>query len=450
MSIIYRLSVVIPVYNVEEYLEKAIESLEKQTIGFNNLEVILVNDGSKDRSCDIIDYYANKYSNIIKIHLPESSGAAGKPRNEGLKIASAKYVMFLDPDDYFTDDACEELYNSIDHNNSDMVFGTYRCISEDGTRIIIPSVVPENFPKTEINTNIDDSSFLLKLAPSVWTKIFRRDFILENNIVFPEKIVAQDLVFVIHSLFAAQKLTFLNKIIYNYRLRKESNKSISFIHDKSYFIGLNQSHKMVYDLFKNFNKMNYYPTILDGFLNYKFQDLFYTEKLNDYDKKFILEEFVWLFNECKKYKRQPTDKMNQILLELVLNGEIEEAIAIHNKYGKIKSDYLLKISNIEDGKSWLESNLEQERNAVNNLKTWIKELEQGNGWMKSQISLKNEELIKQDEIIENLKKWNKELEVANEWLKNQVDNYLKECINQKKIIDELREWITTLERNNSD
>lgn len=442
---VYKISIIVPVYNVGDYLEKAIESIKNQTIGFNNLEVILVNDGSTDNSGKIIEYYSRKYSNVIELHFSESSGAAGKPRNEGLKIASAQYIMFLDPDDYFENDACRLLYNSISSNDSDVVFGTYRCISEDGKRVIIPSVLPENFPKVIENTNIDRSPDLLRLAPSVWTKIFKRKFIEENNIVFPEKIVAQDLVFVTHSLFAAKKLTFLNEIICNYRIRKQVNKSISFNHNKNYFVGLNQSHKMVYQLFKIYNKMSYYNMILDGFLNYEFQDLFYAEQLVDEEKINLLKEFSWIFNACKKHKIKPIDKMNQILLELVSNGEIEEAITIHNKYGCIKSDYLSKISILEEGKSWIEFTLEQERKEYQNSKKWINELEENKEWMSNQILLCSKEVEKQNKIIEDLKNWNKELEKANEWLKKQVDNFQKECINQRKMIDELRDWITKLE-----
>ncbi|MFB5674650.1 glycosyltransferase [Paenibacillus terreus] len=442
----YKISVIVPVYNVENYLERAIESLENQTIGFNDLEVILVNDGSTDNSSKIIDYYSKRYDNVVAVHYTESSGAAGKPRNEGLKLASAEYVMFLDPDDYFTNDACEVLYNSITHNKSDVAFGTYRCISEDGTSIVYPSVIPDDFPDKVANTNIDDSAFLLKLAPSVWTKIFRKSFIINNNITFPEGIVAQDLVFVIHSLFSAQNITFLKKIIYNYRLRKNSNKSISYIHDKKYFLGLNESHKMVFELFKLFDKMSYYSIILEGFLNYKFQDIFYSEKLIDESKMDVLRNFNWLFVECEKYKIKPSDKMNEILFNSILIGELDNAIAIHNKYGCIKSDYIDEISKVESGKIWLEMKLEQERNAVLELKTWVEELEKGREWMKGQISLHSKELAEQKDIIEELQKWNDELKNANDWLKTQVDNYQKECVNQKKIIEELREWISILEK----
>ena len=95
-----RISIIMPVYNVREYIEETIDSLLNQTIGMEHLEYIFVNDGSTDGSEKIIDEYASKYNNIKAIHLKNSSGAAGKPRNVGMEHIHGKYIMFVDPDDY--------------------------------------------------------------------------------------------------------------------------------------------------------------------------------------------------------------------------------------------------------------------------------------------------------------------------------------------------------------
>jgi glycosyltransferase involved in cell wall biosynthesis len=106
----YKVSIVIPVYNVESYIEMAFESIKNQTIGFNNIEVIMVNDCSYDNSGKIIEKYANEYDNCIAIHLKENSGAAGLPRNIAIENASSDYIMFLDPDDYYEKNACKTLH----------------------------------------------------------------------------------------------------------------------------------------------------------------------------------------------------------------------------------------------------------------------------------------------------------------------------------------------------
>ena len=117
----YKISIVVPVFNVENYIKNALDSILKQSIGFEHLEVIMVNDHSTDKSGEIIDEYAAKYGNFTAVHLSENSGAAGKPRNVGMEKATADYIMFLDPDDYYTYNACEVLYSKIINENAETV-----------------------------------------------------------------------------------------------------------------------------------------------------------------------------------------------------------------------------------------------------------------------------------------------------------------------------------------
>lgn len=114
-----------PVYNVEKFIEEALNSILKQSIGHENLEIIMVNDCSTDSTGRIIDEYEAKYKNFKAIHLPENSSFAGKPRNVGIQNSTAPYIMFLDPDDYYLKEACETLYNKIISKDVDIVFGKY-------------------------------------------------------------------------------------------------------------------------------------------------------------------------------------------------------------------------------------------------------------------------------------------------------------------------------------
>lgn len=88
----YKVSVIIPVYNADKYLRTAIESVINQTIGFENIELIIVNDNSTDNSRNIIEEYSSKYENIVDIHLEKNSGYPGKPRNVGIERATAPYL----------------------------------------------------------------------------------------------------------------------------------------------------------------------------------------------------------------------------------------------------------------------------------------------------------------------------------------------------------------------
>ena len=101
----YKISMIIPTFNVEDDLKRAMDSLLNQTFGFENIEVLLVDDFSTDNTRQLILDYANQYDNIKHIFLESNSGSAGKPRNIGIKHATADYIMFLDNDDEYVPEA---------------------------------------------------------------------------------------------------------------------------------------------------------------------------------------------------------------------------------------------------------------------------------------------------------------------------------------------------------
>ena len=215
----YKLSVIIPVYNMENYLSEAIQSIINQSIGFSNIEVILVDDCSSDNSRTIIKEYCNNYENIKMIFLKENSGFAGKPRNVGIKYASADYIMFLDPDDSYFEDACEFLYEKITKNNVDIVSGNYVDVFFENNEKLNWN---EKFgiKDDEIKVaSIKENMNLFNIYPSVWAKIFKKDFILDNGITFPENLPGQDLFFVHHALIETTGILFKNKQIVQYSAR---------------------------------------------------------------------------------------------------------------------------------------------------------------------------------------------------------------------------------------
>ena len=116
----YKVSIVIPIYNNGYLTHRTIMSIENQTFDFKNIEVLLINDNSKDET-----KYSNKFENIKSIHLNESSGSSGNPRNIGLLESSGEYIMFLDHDDFFEIDGIKKLYDEIELTKADVVFGTY-------------------------------------------------------------------------------------------------------------------------------------------------------------------------------------------------------------------------------------------------------------------------------------------------------------------------------------
>ena len=250
----YKISIIVPVYNSQKYLRDSLESIVNQSIGVENLEVIIVDDASTDGTGDIIDEYAQKYSNFKAIRLSENIGAAYGPRNIALREVTSEYVMFLDADDTFVETACEDLYNEISHSKVDMVFGRYYRVYDD---VKLKSYSPYTRSDNDIKINprfsgivsfvwskvaypilygrpkpsqcrvvVDDireNPDILKILPSIWTKIVRRDSIGE----FPALITGEDLNFIL-DIYDKGKIVFLNnKYVTNYHMRFDGDLSIT-------------------------------------------------------------------------------------------------------------------------------------------------------------------------------------------------------------------------------
>ena len=140
------ISIIVPIYNVEEYLDKCIESIIAQS--YSKLEIILIDDGSTDKSKDICDQYL-KEDNRVKVFDILNSGQS-VARNIGLKEAKGDYILFIDSDDYISDKAIiEKFINILDSNNYDFIYTSY-CRFEDGNEEKITEILPINLTNDEI------------------------------------------------------------------------------------------------------------------------------------------------------------------------------------------------------------------------------------------------------------------------------------------------------------
>lgn len=341
-----KVSVILPVYNVENYIKKSLDSIINQTFNLNDIEVIMVDDCSTDNSGEIIDEYASKYDNFRAIHLDENSGAAGKPRNVGLNIASSDFVMFLDSDDCFVENALEILLNKIRQDDElDIVLGGYVNIYDKKQEIILP--FKGNEDKYFVNTLNEFD--LAKMNPAISSKIFRKDFLIRNNIIFPEGIPGQDLVFFLNSFFNSSKILSLNDfIVYKRILRsKGSDKSISFNLNYNYIIGLIKAYTLTLNIFKENNvNMNLAKLILINHLRFLTNQLlknqltkdelsricnseeFHNFINNDFFK--VAAEFRLIFDNMKK------DTFDNISLINYIEDNIEKEV---HQYETIKLLY---------------------------------------------------------------------------------------------------------------
>ena len=353
------ITIILPVYNVENHIEEALESIVRQTIGLDNLEVIMVNDCSTDRSGEIIDEYANKYANFIAIHLTENSGFAGTPRNIGMEKATSDYIMFLDSDDYYNDDACEILYKKITGRNADIVFGKYIKIDEN-LYISKPysDLYYNNVPEITMNDNNQIQFFIH--PPSIWTKIFKRSFLIDNDIKFPEFIPAQDLVFMVDSLFKAKNVVFINKILTNYIVRNTEKSSITFNRSYKYINGLNQALRYIYDICMAYNYEEYFSYILKNHILYWMRQ-FILSGLPISEKKEALKSSSFLFKKYYEYEFTPPNYFIKIF-DSIINYKYDETIQLADELTDLmKNEELYPIPDIDKYQNLVKSKENQQK-----------------------------------------------------------------------------------------
>lgn len=214
------ISIIVPIYNKENYLENCIESLLGQT--FENIEVLLIDDGSNDLSYEVCQKYQSK-SSKIRI-FTKTNGGVSSARNLGLAKCTGRFVTFVDPDDYLEPDALEYLYNLINVYDADVV-GYKMNIYKDG----ISSIYNNEEEKIEIYKDSDIIKEYVntgKFLYSACNKLFRKQLIIDNNIMFLEDIhYAEDAVFNYYVLSKAKTLVFSNLRKYNYFINEVSTVS---------------------------------------------------------------------------------------------------------------------------------------------------------------------------------------------------------------------------------
>lgn len=198
-----KISVIVPVYNVERYLERCVKSILEQSL--KDIEIILIDDGSPDNCPAICDQYASQYKNVKVIHK-ENQGL-GFARNSGMEMASGEYLAFVDSDDYIAPNSLKRLYEEAQKYHADTVIGLYNRVNNDG------SIVRGQAPKKNITYSGHDQilEHVLKnmlgspkeyyddiyLMMSVWMGLYSRRIIKENNIRFPSErqYISEDLIF---------------------------------------------------------------------------------------------------------------------------------------------------------------------------------------------------------------------------------------------------------------
>ena len=223
-----KISVIVPLFNGEYYLEEAMDSVINQTI-FEDIEVLIVDDGSTDNSRFLIDKYAIDYDNITVFH--KENGGVSSARNYAMKYAKGEYIHFFDSDDFLLYDAYEKLYDFAKKEDYDIVTANFLRFNSEKTWTTLIG----DYVYTDLKENIENIK--LKDYPNltwdmlVWNKLYKRDFLEKINAHFIEGASFQDNVFSIEVLTKASKIGMISDYVICWRLR-DVGLSITKIIDK--------------------------------------------------------------------------------------------------------------------------------------------------------------------------------------------------------------------------
>lgn len=266
-----KISIIIPVFNAEKYLEKCLESVINQTL--SDIQIIVINDGSTDKSSHIIKKYLHD-KRII--YIEKKNTGIGHTRNLGIERANGEYLTFLDSDDFLELNFCKEMYNKALFDNSDMVVCDYYEIIGDKKN----KVEFKYFEPTNIKNNPE---LLLNVNLGPCNKIFSKRLFEDKSIRFAEGLKYEDLPFVCKMLCSSNKITKLNKYLHNYVLH---DKSETTTHDTRIFDIL----KILEDTYKYLKENSYPYDLLTYFIFRTLID--YIIKQRYYENKNMRNEFI--------------------------------------------------------------------------------------------------------------------------------------------------------------
>lgn len=231
----YKISVIVPIFNSEPYLKKCLDSILNQSL--SEIELILIDDGSTDTSLQIIKQYAEKYNNI-KYKTKKNEGQA-IARNLGVEIATGEFICFVDSDDYIENNMMEKLYTDAIKNSSDIVICDY-----------IEEYPNKKIEKKSLFMAADNLSkaYIVSVAGPC-SKIIRTEIFKKNNIKFLENNIYEDLAIIPTLALYTQKITYCEESLYHYVIRKDSTMQQTKYNKK-----LESIFNVMNSLYKQFNR----------------------------------------------------------------------------------------------------------------------------------------------------------------------------------------------------
>ena len=308
-------SVVIPIFNVEAFLPQCLDSLLNQTM--KDFEIIAVDDGSTDSSLDILMKYADKDERITVIS--QNNNYAGIARNAGISVASGKYIIFLDGDDFFEKDMLEEASYVLDNEKSDLVFFQYKYFNvetnkDEALARGINKKNDEGKKYLTVNTSSLGEQLFTFANPMPWNKMMNLDFVKRNNLLFQGLLLSNDVYFSFTSLLSSKRVSLLYKPLVHYRYN--NSNSLRNKRDENPFC-----------FYECFNKLHDYII-----KTHKYTDTVKIAFLNSFVSSilFTIENTFYKKNEVKLFAKHT-------ILPLLFKNQEDYALIKEAYYQKLKN-----------------------------------------------------------------------------------------------------------------
>ena len=302
-----KVSVIVPFYNVEKYIEKCLETLVNQTL--DDIEIILVNDGSKDKTVDIVEKYKEMYSNKI-VYLEKENGGLSDARNYAIPYARGEYIAFLDSDDYVETNMYKEMYEIAQKENSDMVECNFIWEYPNKTRI-------------DIGTTYNNKHEMIeKIRVVAWNKLIKREILEKSKVQFQKGYRYEDVEFTYNLIPFFEKVSFCKTPMVHYVQREGSISNVQNKRNAEIFDVMEH----VMDYYKENNLYEeYYQELEYLYSRYAFCSSFLRiVKIKDKEIRKQLLDMTWnnvyeKFPDWKKNKILNTDKSKKNIYLKTIN-----------------------------------------------------------------------------------------------------------------------------------
>lgn len=306
-----QVSIIVPIFNASRYLNKCLQSLVEQSLA--DIEIIAIDDGSTDNSGWILDEYQEKYPDKVRAFHQKNSGIS-VTRNRGIGLAEGKYIAFVDSDDSIELDFCEKMVEVMEKDQLDMAVCNFYEVDEAGMK-------ERKIPEFEAATVFQRPELLFDINTSPWNKLYRKDFLLERNILFPLNLKYEDVVFIQTILSYKAKVGYLNSPLIYYLVHPESETTV--VRENVFDIfeildtvcsGYKRNTVEEYEKVRNY--LEYF--IINRITVYNLQQIYQQdEKLIS---KFIEKGFGYLNCNFPEWRKNPLFVSNNNIVKKIIKG----------------------------------------------------------------------------------------------------------------------------------